>query len=77
VADSPRRCFVPPLASLGARSPTELRHPRSTSLDSMPTVEAVRLFLAEDSALPAKIASSSAQIAQLVDVIASSLRGGA
>jgi N-acetylmuramic acid 6-phosphate (MurNAc-6-P) etherase len=43
----------------------------------MPTVEAVRLFLAEDSALPAKIASSSAQIAQLVDVIASSLRGGA
>ncbi len=71
-----RVCFVPPLASLGIKSPTELRNPRSTMLDKMPTEDAVAMFLAEDTRLPAQIAKYKDPIARLVDVISSKLRQG-
>jgi N-acetylmuramic acid 6-phosphate etherase len=70
------KCWVPPLASLGARSPTELRNPLSTSLDTTATADAVALFLGEDAALPAKIAAHKETLAALVQATTAAFKAG-
>ena len=66
----------PSLAELGAKSPTELRNERSTNLATLPTVDAVKLFLSEDAALPAKVAEHAEELARLVEAAAAKLAAG-
>ena len=75
--ESPAACWVPPLASLGLRSPTELRNPLSTSLSTMPTEQAVGLFLEQDTLLPGKIATAhTATLTALVGAISAAFKAG-
>eukprot|EP01052_Picozoa_sp_SAG31_P020956 SAG31_NODE_1598_length_7798_cov_7.682167_2_plen_603_part_00 len=72
----PSPVWRPSLAELGAKSPTELRNPASMELDKLHTEEAVRLFLAEDAALPGKIAAHAPELARLVDAATAKLAAG-
>ena len=72
----PAACFVPPLAALGVRSPTELRNPLSTSLDTMATEEAIGLFLEQDALLPSKILPHAATLAELVRAVTKAFKEG-
>jgi len=72
----PAACFVPPLAALGVRSPTELRNPLSTSLDTISTEEAIGLFLEQDALLPSKILPHAATLAELVRAVAKAFKEG-
>ena len=72
----PAACFVPPLAALGVRSPTELRNPLSTSLDTMTTEQAIALFLEQDALLPSKILPHAATLAELVRAVSKAFKEG-
>lgn len=56
--------------------PTEQRNPLSTALDSLTTLDMVRLMNRLDATIPAVIAEALPQIAQTVDRIATTLEGG-
>ncbi len=56
--------------------PTEQRNPLSTDLDTLPTLEMLRLMNRLDAAIPAVIAECLPVIAQTVDQIATVLAGG-
>lgn len=57
--------------------PTEQRNPLSMTLDSLPTIEMVRLMNRLDATIPLVIAEALPQIAQAVDAITATLaRGG-
>jgi len=49
-----------------AASPTELRHPKSTHLSSLPLDQAIRLMLEDDATIPEKILAESESIAWTV-----------
>lgn len=67
--------YIPDLDALG-QSPTELRNPLSTRLDSMDLDEAVELFLNEDSRLPGKILAHRSQIVAVIQSIADAFNSG-
>lgn len=59
-----------------AASPTELRNPRSTHLDSMPLPDAVNLMLDEDTGVPAAIRREMDSIVWTVEKIIRAFRAG-
>lgn len=59
-----------------ATSPTELRNPRSTHLDSMPLPDAVNLMLDEDTGVPSAIRREMDSIVWTVEKIIRAFRAG-
>ncbi|MBP2321438.1 N-acetylmuramic acid 6-phosphate etherase [Kibdelosporangium banguiense] len=57
-------------------SPTEGRNPRTTGLDTLPTLEVLRVINAEDRLVPAAVAEALPQLAKAVDLAAEALRQG-
>lgn len=57
-------------------SPTEGRNPRTTGLDTLPTLEVLRVINAEDRLVPAAVADALPQLAKAVDLAAEALRQG-
>jgi N-acetylmuramic acid 6-phosphate etherase len=57
-------------------SPTEGRNPRTTGLDTLPTLEVLRVINAEDQLVPAAVGAVLPQLAQAVDLAAEALRQG-
>lgn len=57
-------------------SPTEGRNPRTTGLDTLPTLEVLRAINAEDRLVPAAVGAVLPQLAQAVDYAAEALRQG-
>jgi N-acetylmuramic acid 6-phosphate etherase len=57
-------------------SPTEGRNPRTTGLDTLPTLEVLRTINAEDRLVPAAVAEALPQLAKAVDLAAEALRQG-
>ena len=55
---------------------TEQRNPKSSDLDAMSTIEAVRLMNEEDRSVADAVATQSDQIAKAIDLIVSGLRRG-
>jgi N-acetylmuramic acid 6-phosphate etherase len=56
--------------------PTEVRNPRTTEIDVLPTMEILRLINAEDTLVPGAVAQALPQIAKAVDLEVEALRGG-
>jgi N-acetylmuramic acid 6-phosphate etherase len=56
--------------------PTEVRNPRTTEIDVLPTIEVVRLINAEDALVPGAVAQALPQIAKAVDLEVEALRAG-
>src|SRR5689334_10631147 len=69
---SPRSARV----STSRLSPTEQRNPRSTQLDQLSTVAAVRLMLKEEARATRVLLRAERQLARAVDLVARSLRNG-
>ncbi|HZB48452.1 MAG TPA: N-acetylmuramic acid 6-phosphate etherase [Mycobacteriales bacterium] len=57
-------------------SPTEGRNPATTGIDQLPTVEVVRLVLAEDATVPAAVAAAAPELVRAVDLVVAALGGG-
>jgi N-acetylmuramic acid 6-phosphate etherase len=57
-------------------SPTEARNPRTTGLDTLPTLEVLRAINMEDRLVPAAVAEALPQLATAVDLAAEALRTG-
>lgn len=57
-------------------SPTEERHPKTTKLDRMPLVKAIRLMLSEDAKVPQKLLGEIRKIEQVTEAIAHAFRRG-
>lgn len=56
--------------------PTEGRNPRTLDVDTLPTMEVLRLINSEDAAVPMVVAAVLPEIARLVDLAVASLRAG-
>ena len=56
--------------------PTEVRNPRTTEIDVLPTIEVLRLINAEDTLVPPAVAAVLPQVARAVDLEVEALRGG-
>ncbi|MFA1539779.1 N-acetylmuramic acid 6-phosphate etherase [Actinomadura monticuli] len=56
--------------------PTEGRNPRTLDVDTLPTMEVLRLINSEDATVPTVVASVLPEVARLVDLAVESLRGG-
>ncbi|MFC0036852.1 N-acetylmuramic acid 6-phosphate etherase [Actinomadura rayongensis] len=56
--------------------PTEGRNPRTLDLDTLPTLDVLRLINTEDATVPMVVAAVLPQIAELVDLAVVSLRRG-
>ncbi|MER7541383.1 N-acetylmuramic acid 6-phosphate etherase [Actinomadura sp.] len=56
--------------------PTEGRNPRTLDVDTLPTMEVLRLINSEDATVPMVVASVLPEVARLVDLAVESLRGG-
>ncbi|GGV09416.1 N-acetylmuramic acid 6-phosphate etherase [Actinomadura sp. LOL_016] len=56
--------------------PTEGRNPRTLDVDTLPTMEVLRLINSEDATVPMVVASVLPEVARLVDLAVVSLRGG-
>lgn len=57
-------------------SPTEGRNPRTTGLDTLPTLEVLRAINAEDRQVPSAVAEALPQLAEAVDLAVDALRQG-
>ncbi|RSM75507.1 N-acetylmuramic acid 6-phosphate etherase [Kibdelosporangium aridum] len=57
-------------------SPTEGRNPRTTELDTLPTLEVLRVINAEDRLVPGAVAEALPQLAEAVDLATEALRQG-
>ena len=64
-----------PLAVL-AGVPTEVRNPRTTEIDVLPTIEILRLINDEDVLVPAAVRVALPQVAKAVDLEVEALRSG-
>lgn len=64
-----------PLAVL-SDVPTEVRNPRTTEIDVLPTIDVLRLINAEDERVPHAVAERLPQIALAVDLAVEALSGG-
>ncbi|XRQ11292.1 N-acetylmuramic acid 6-phosphate etherase [Actinomadura welshii] len=56
--------------------PTEGRNPRTLDVDTLPTLEVLRLINSEDATVPMVVASVLPEVARLVDLAVDSLRAG-
>lgn len=56
--------------------PTEGRNPRTLDVDTLPTLEVLRLINSEDATVPMVVASVLPEVARLVDMSVDSLRAG-
>ncbi|MFD0685279.1 N-acetylmuramic acid 6-phosphate etherase [Actinomadura fibrosa] len=56
--------------------PTEGRNPRTLDVDTLPTLEVLRLINTEDATVPMVVASVLPEVARLVDLAVASLRAG-
>ncbi|WP_067824762.1 N-acetylmuramic acid 6-phosphate etherase [Actinomadura kijaniata] len=56
--------------------PTEGRNPRTLDVDTLPTMEVLRLINSEDATVPMTVAAVLPQIAELVELAVASLRAG-
>src|SRR3954467_6937852 len=56
--------------------PTEVRNPRTTEIDVLPTLEILRLINAEDALVPGAVADALPQVAKAVDLAVEAIRGG-
>jgi N-acetylmuramic acid 6-phosphate etherase len=56
--------------------PTEVRNPRTTEIDVLPTLEILRLINAEDTLVPGAVAEALPQVAKAVDLEVEALRSG-
>ncbi|CND90887.1 N-acetylmuramic acid 6-phosphate etherase [Mycobacterium tuberculosis] len=56
--------------------PTEGRNPRTLDVDTLPTMEVLRLINSEDAAVPMVVAAVLPEVARLVDLAVASLRAG-
>ncbi|NKZ06273.1 N-acetylmuramic acid 6-phosphate etherase [Actinomadura latina] len=56
--------------------PTEGRNPRTLDVDTLPTMEVLRLINSEDATVPKVVAAVLPEVARLVDLAVDSLRGG-
>ncbi|MFG2085800.1 MULTISPECIES: N-acetylmuramic acid 6-phosphate etherase [unclassified Spirillospora] len=56
--------------------PTEGRNPRTLDVDTLPTLEVLRLINTEDATVPMVVASVLPEVARLVDMSVDSLRAG-
>ncbi|TDD73803.1 N-acetylmuramic acid 6-phosphate etherase [Actinomadura rubrisoli] len=56
--------------------PTEGRNPRTLDVDTLPTLEVLRLINTEDATVPMVVASVLPEVARLVDLAVESLRAG-
>jgi N-acetylmuramic acid 6-phosphate etherase len=56
--------------------PTEVRNPRTTEIDVLPTLEILRLINAEDILVPRAVAEALPQMAKAVDLEVEALRAG-
>ncbi|WP_433474413.1 N-acetylmuramic acid 6-phosphate etherase [Spirillospora sp. CA-142024] len=56
--------------------PTEGRNPRTLDVDTLPTMEVLRLINTEDATVPMVVASVLPEVARLVDLAVDSLRAG-
>jgi N-acetylmuramic acid 6-phosphate etherase len=56
--------------------PTEVRNPRTTEIDVLPTLEILRLINAEDALVPGAVAEALPQVAKAVDLEVEALRSG-
>jgi N-acetylmuramic acid 6-phosphate etherase len=63
-------------ASVHVDSPTEGRNPATTAIDAMPTVEVLRLLIAEDATVPGAVAAALPELAAAVDLLVGALRTG-
>lgn len=55
---------------------TEVRNPRSMTLGSMTTAEAVELMLREDATIPAAVAAAKADIERAIDLVVAAFEAG-
>ncbi|REE98484.1 N-acetylmuramic acid 6-phosphate etherase [Thermomonospora umbrina] len=56
--------------------PTEGRNPRTVDVDTLPTLDVLRLINTEDSTVPAAVAAVLPEVARLVDLAVDALRAG-
>jgi N-acetylmuramic acid 6-phosphate etherase len=56
-------------------SPTERRNPLTLDIDTLPTLEVLRLINAEDEQVPSAVAAALPQLAEVVDRAVDALRG--
>ncbi|TYB48280.1 N-acetylmuramic acid 6-phosphate etherase [Actinomadura chibensis] len=56
--------------------PTEGRNPRTLDVDTLPTLEVLRLINSEDATVPMAVAAVLPEVARLVDIAVDSLRSG-
>jgi N-acetylmuramic acid 6-phosphate etherase len=56
--------------------PTEVRNPRTTDIDVLPTLEVLRLINAEDQRVPGAVALALPRVAKAADLAVEALRGG-
>jgi N-acetylmuramic acid 6-phosphate etherase len=56
--------------------PTEVRNPRTTEIDVLPTIEILRLINAEDALVPGAVREALPQLARAVDLEVEALRAG-
>ena len=58
------------------RSPTEDRNPRTEEIDTLPSIDIVRLIAAEDCGVVAAVEATTVQIAKMVDLAVDALASG-
>lgn len=61
---------------LTLRSPTEDRNPRTENIDTLPSIDIVRLIAAEDTGVVAAVEATTVQIARMVDLAVDALAAG-
>lgn len=61
---------------LTLRSPTEDRNPRTENIDTLPSIDVVRLIVAEDTGVVAAVEATAPQIAEMVDLAVEALAAG-
>lgn len=62
--------------SVHVESPTEERNPRTVDIDTLPTLEILRLINAEDRTVPAAVSEALGDLAVAVDLAVACLRAG-
>src|SRR5690606_39223062 len=70
------RATRPEASVIDCELPTDGRTPRTLDVDTLPTLEVLRLINTEDATVPMVVASVLNEVARLVDISVESLRAG-
>ncbi|MFC5291322.1 N-acetylmuramic acid 6-phosphate etherase [Actinokineospora guangxiensis] len=68
--------MILPRQSVHVDSPTERRNPRTTDIDTLPTLEVLQQINAEDRQVPGAVGDALPQLARAVDLAVAALNGG-